>query len=185
MSKSRHPHPRPQHRHHDTGQPASGPAAADRSLGAASVLVAAPSLAPRLTDIVEAIENIRSETAGVSLDVFEADWRKRWLVERGIEIISEASRRLRDELKARHPEIPWRRSPVSATSCATSISGLPLTCCGAWPKMICRLWSMCAARSWQRWQLINILCRARPTEALCHAEPAQTAPVFRDTLSPE
>jgi uncharacterized protein with HEPN domain len=69
--------------------------------------VAAPALAARLTDIVEAIENIRSETAGVSLDAFEADWRKRWLVERGVEIISEASRRLSDELKARHPEIPW------------------------------------------------------------------------------
>lgn len=69
--------------------------------------MAAPSLAARLTDIVEAIENIRSETAGVSLDAFEADWRKRWLVERGVEIISEASRRLSDELKARHPEIPW------------------------------------------------------------------------------
>jgi uncharacterized protein with HEPN domain len=69
--------------------------------------VAAPALAPRLTDIVEAIENILSETAGVSLDAFEADWRKRWLVERGVEIISEASRRLPADLKTRHPEIPW------------------------------------------------------------------------------
>ena len=41
------------------------------------------------------------------LDAFETDWQKRWLVERGVEIISEASRRLPDELKARHPEIPW------------------------------------------------------------------------------
>ncbi len=48
----------------------------------------------RLTDIVEAIELIRSEMAGVSLAAFEHDVRKRWLVERGIEIISEASRRL-------------------------------------------------------------------------------------------
>ena len=69
--------------------------------------MAATSPDPRLSDIVEAIENIRSETAGVSLDAFEADWRKRWLVERGVEIISEASRRLSDEVKARHPEIPW------------------------------------------------------------------------------
>jgi uncharacterized protein with HEPN domain len=45
--------------------------------------------------------------AGVSLQAFEPDRRKRWLVERGIEIISEASRHLPDELKARHPEIPW------------------------------------------------------------------------------
>jgi uncharacterized protein with HEPN domain len=65
------------------------------------------SLVPRLTDIVEAIEHIRSEMADVPLDAFEADWRKRWLVERGVEIISEASRRLSPELKARHPEIPW------------------------------------------------------------------------------
>jgi uncharacterized protein with HEPN domain len=71
--------------------------------------VAGPSLAPRLTDIVEAIEHIRSETAGVTLDAFEVDWRKRWLVERGVEIISEASRRLSDELKARHPGIPWAK----------------------------------------------------------------------------
>ena len=29
------------------------------------------------------------------------------MVERGVEIIFEASRHLPDELKARHPEIPW------------------------------------------------------------------------------
>src|SRR5215475_3213371 len=69
--------------------------------------MAESSFAPRLTDIIEAIEHIRSEMAGMTIDAFEADWRKRWLVERGIEIISEASRRLSDELKARHPEIPW------------------------------------------------------------------------------
>jgi len=64
-------------------------------------------LVPRLTDMVEAIEHIESVIAGVPLDVFEADWQKRWLVERGVEIISEASRHLTDELKARHPGIPW------------------------------------------------------------------------------
>jgi uncharacterized protein with HEPN domain len=49
---------------------------------------------PRLIDIIEAIELIRGEMAGVTLKAFEPDRRKRWLVERGIEIISEASRRL-------------------------------------------------------------------------------------------
>jgi uncharacterized protein with HEPN domain len=68
--------------------------------------VPARSNIPRLTDIVEAIELIRSEMAGVTLEAFEPDIRKRWLVERGVEIISEASRRLNDDLKARHPEIP-------------------------------------------------------------------------------
>jgi uncharacterized protein with HEPN domain len=61
----------------------------------------------RLTDIMEAIELIQSDMKGVTLDAFEADRRKRWLVERGIEIISEASRRLPPAMKTRHPEIPW------------------------------------------------------------------------------
>jgi uncharacterized protein with HEPN domain len=67
------------------------------------------SVAPRLADIIEAIEHIRVITADISLDAFEADWQKRWLVERGIEIISEASRHLGPEMKARHPEIPWAK----------------------------------------------------------------------------
>ena len=71
--------------------------------------MAEPSAAPRLRDIVEAIDHIRSETVGITLEAFEADWRKRWLVERGVEIISEASRRLPEALKRRHPEIPWRK----------------------------------------------------------------------------
>jgi uncharacterized protein with HEPN domain len=62
-----------------------------------------------LQSIVDAIEHIQSKLEGVSLPAFEADWERRWLVERGIEIISEASRRLPDELKRRHPEIPWRK----------------------------------------------------------------------------
>jgi uncharacterized protein with HEPN domain len=69
--------------------------------------VPARSNIPRLTDIVEAIELIRGEMAGVTLEAFEPDIRKRWLIERGVEIISEASRRLGNDLKARHPEIPW------------------------------------------------------------------------------
>jgi uncharacterized protein with HEPN domain len=65
----------------------------------------APSAIARLTDIVEAVELIRGELAGITLQSLESDKRKRWLVERGIEIISEASRHLPEELKARHPEI--------------------------------------------------------------------------------
>jgi len=71
--------------------------------------MAAPSPIARLTDIIEAVELIRSEMAGVTLQTLEPDKRRRWLVERGIEIISEASRHLSDELKARHPEIPWSK----------------------------------------------------------------------------
>jgi uncharacterized protein with HEPN domain len=64
------------------------------------------SLVPRLTDIVESIERIRAVLKYLSLEDFEADWQKQWLVERGVEIVSEASRHLTEELKGRHPEIP-------------------------------------------------------------------------------
>ena len=64
---------------------------------------------PRLVDIVEAIALIRDELAGIDFAAFERDRRKRWIAERGIEIVSEASRHLPDDLKARHPDIPWRK----------------------------------------------------------------------------
>jgi uncharacterized protein with HEPN domain len=67
------------------------------------------SLVPRLLDMVEAIERVREVTASVSLDEFEQDWAKRWLVERGVEIVSEASRHLPEDLKQRHVSIPWRK----------------------------------------------------------------------------
>lgn len=71
--------------------------------------MASRDITPRLTDIVDAIEFITAEMAAVSLPAFQADRRKRWIVERGVEIISEASRHLPDELKARHPYIAWHK----------------------------------------------------------------------------
>lgn len=64
--------------------------------------------APALQDIVDAIDRIHTKTKDLSISKFEADWEVRWLVERGAEIISEASRRLPDEIKERHPDIPWK-----------------------------------------------------------------------------
>jgi uncharacterized protein with HEPN domain len=49
--------------------------------------MAAQSAIARLSDILEAIENILTLTTDVSLEEFEGDWQKRWMVERGIEII--------------------------------------------------------------------------------------------------
>jgi uncharacterized protein with HEPN domain len=63
-------------------------------------------VAPRLADIIEAIERIRRVLDGVTLEAFEQDWEKRRLVERGIEIISEASH-LTDDRKERRTKIPW------------------------------------------------------------------------------
>lgn len=60
-----------------------------------------------LHDIVEAIERIEQVTRGKSLSEFEASWQLRWLVQRAIEIISEASRAIPDELTSIEPGIPW------------------------------------------------------------------------------
>ena len=67
------------------------------------------SIRPRLTDIVEAIELITAELAGTDLHTFSDNRRQRWIVERGLEIVSEASRHLSETIKARHADIPWRK----------------------------------------------------------------------------
>jgi uncharacterized protein with HEPN domain len=46
--------------------------------------------------------------AGMTLQMFADDRRTLYAVTRCLEIISEASRRLPDSVKQRHPEIPWR-----------------------------------------------------------------------------
>jgi uncharacterized protein with HEPN domain len=61
----------------------------------------------RLTDIIEAIELIQSDKAGVTLDAFASDRRKRWLVERGIEISRRPVAGVAPAMKSRHREIPW------------------------------------------------------------------------------
>jgi uncharacterized protein with HEPN domain len=46
--------------------------------------------------------------AGIDYDSFKDDNLRLYAVTRCLEIISEASRRLPDALKARHPSIAWR-----------------------------------------------------------------------------
>jgi uncharacterized protein with HEPN domain len=65
------------------------------------------SVAARLDDIREAITGIEATLDGVSFDAFAQSWQLQRAIERGLEIISEASRSLPDELKQRAPEMPW------------------------------------------------------------------------------
>lgn len=60
-----------------------------------------------LHDILEAIERVEEITKSRTLAEFEQSWELRWLVQRAIEIISEASRAIPDEMKMLRPEIPW------------------------------------------------------------------------------
>lgn len=61
----------------------------------------------RLTDILTAIGEAEQILDGADFGAYEADVGKRRGVERCLEIISEASRFLPEELKQKHPDIPW------------------------------------------------------------------------------
>lgn len=58
--------------------------------------------------MLEAIANIEADTDGYDFERFCTDRRARQLVERNLEILSEASRRLPVELKEVESQIPWR-----------------------------------------------------------------------------
>lgn len=62
-----------------------------------------------LRDILRYLELAEQFTAGMDLPTFADDERTLLAVTRCLEIISEASRRLPAEVKARHPAIDWRR----------------------------------------------------------------------------
>jgi uncharacterized protein with HEPN domain len=62
-----------------------------------------------LDDMAEAIAGIEAATTDKTLSSYSADWLTKRAVERGIEIISEASRALPAEVIAVRPEIPWPR----------------------------------------------------------------------------
>ncbi|MBM3952044.1 MAG: DUF86 domain-containing protein [Rhodospirillales bacterium] len=61
----------------------------------------------RLHDMRDAINGISETLAGVTFEIYKDVWSMRRATERGIEIISEASRHLPSETKARFPAIPW------------------------------------------------------------------------------
>lgn len=62
---------------------------------------------PILDDMLTAIDQVLKAAAGKSYAQFRKDWLLRHGVQRGIEIISEASRHLPASLLAAHPEIEW------------------------------------------------------------------------------
>jgi uncharacterized protein with HEPN domain len=65
-------------------------------------------LADRARHILDAIAKIETFTAGKTFDDCLADDMRRHAIERCLEIVSEASRHIPREVRARHPEIAWR-----------------------------------------------------------------------------
>jgi uncharacterized protein with HEPN domain len=64
---------------------------------------------PALQAILEAINGIQAAIAGKTLDDYSGDWLLKHGVERGIEIISEAARRLPADLRSKRSDIPWKQ----------------------------------------------------------------------------
>jgi uncharacterized protein with HEPN domain len=62
-----------------------------------------------LRDILHHIDLAAEFAKDFDLDTFRSDLRTVYAVTRCLEIISEASRRLPEEMKARHPLIAWRQ----------------------------------------------------------------------------
>ncbi|HEY6633545.1 MAG TPA: HepT-like ribonuclease domain-containing protein [Rhizobiaceae bacterium] len=63
----------------------------------------------RLQDIMDAIDQIDGLLEGKTFEDAQADRVLRAAFERFLEILSEASRHIPDELKQLEPDVPWRR----------------------------------------------------------------------------
>lgn len=61
---------------------------------------------PRLNDILHAIAKAQRYVAGLDLAAYRATEMERDAVERCVEIVSEASRHIPDELTSEHAHIP-------------------------------------------------------------------------------
>ena len=63
--------------------------------------------AQRLRDILDNLTAIGDFTAGMDFDAFQGSRRTIYAVTRALEIISEATRRLPDDMKARYTDLDW------------------------------------------------------------------------------
>jgi len=61
----------------------------------------------RIHDMLESIRGIEKAIAGKTFRDYQRSWLLRSAIERGIEVISEASRHLGRNLKAQHEDVRW------------------------------------------------------------------------------
>ena len=61
----------------------------------------------RLLHMRDEIESLSKELAGLNLDIYRKSYALRRITERAIQIVSEASRALPEDLRARHRDVPW------------------------------------------------------------------------------
>ncbi len=61
-----------------------------------------------LSDMLGAVKEIREFTRDLDETSFTEDLRTRRAVERALEILAEAQKNISDDIKVRHPDVPWR-----------------------------------------------------------------------------
>lgn len=64
--------------------------------------------AAHLWDMLDAAKNARKLIRGLNFDEVMNDFRTRLALERCMEIIGEAARRVSEDLRRRHDDIPWQ-----------------------------------------------------------------------------
>ena len=60
-----------------------------------------------LKQIVEVCDKAVELRNSMTWEEFRRDWRKQMLGERLVEVLGEAVKRLPDDLRQRHPQLPW------------------------------------------------------------------------------
>ena len=77
--------------------------------------------------MLDAIDGIARITTGLGAGVDEPDWLTSRALERGFEIISEASRHIPEAMIASEPEIPWRQIAGLGNVLRHDYSGVKVT----------------------------------------------------------
>lgn len=91
-----------------------------------------------LNDILHAIAGTREALGDADFATYRQRRPMRRAVEREIEIISEASRRVPGKLKAAEPDIPWHQIAGIGNVCGTTTRSCPIRSSGTWCMSICR-----------------------------------------------
>lgn len=62
-----------------------------------------------LADILQALAEVEDFTKGMTYSAFARDKKTVNAVIRSLEVMGEAAKRIPDDVRAKHPEIPWKR----------------------------------------------------------------------------
>ena len=61
-----------------------------------------------LTDILRAMESIEAFVQDMNLETFQGDDKTSSAVVRKLEIMGEAAKHIPEQLRKKHPEVPWK-----------------------------------------------------------------------------